>query len=440
VAISLIALMGMVVLVVDVGGLVTRRRELVNANDAAALAAAQSFAVNEAVCGVSEGPAQDAADDLAAQNVDSPGPFTLFDADCVAQTVTVEYDRQQDLFFAPVLGFGDETNVTATATAIWGQAGEGNPVPIELDPLLTADCVFEDEANGIFKPPGPCPTGYWFNNQDLTNSSWGLMNLETWSATPNGSCPAGGASLLADWISQNPDELLTLEFTSRPMYVCTDGGSQTPTWFNALEAQEGNVLLFPINDPEQMIFGPPTSQEQYAIMAFAPMKVENVLHGNDEEAIGTPGTPAQSGDCGNGVPIGLSVAGTVNLGVRADADCGAPSSVDAIPFSSVQVWSGSGANRVNYDKCSVASSNCDYLYNETTFELTWVNGATRAINKSVNFTWTVNATAGTPGACGIQASDPNAKCLVLSWAGPQLIGTTPQPGTGFGAEAITLVK
>ena len=41
VAISLIAIMGMVVLVVDVGGLLTLRRRIVAASDAAALATAQ---------------------------------------------------------------------------------------------------------------------------------------------------------------------------------------------------------------------------------------------------------------------------------------------------------------------------------------------------------------------------------------------------------------
>src|SRR3954470_2764520 len=42
VALCLIALMGMLVLVVDVGGLLWNRRAMVNASDAAALAAAKS--------------------------------------------------------------------------------------------------------------------------------------------------------------------------------------------------------------------------------------------------------------------------------------------------------------------------------------------------------------------------------------------------------------
>jgi hypothetical protein len=269
------------------------------------------------------------------------------------------------------------------------------------------------------------------------------MNLATWSETPNSSCPAGGASELAEWILQNPEFALSVEFTSTPMYVCTDGGSQTPTWFEALQSQVGEVVLFPVNDPEQMIFGPPTSREQYAIIAFAPMKIEAVYQGNDPIAIGTPGTPAKSGTCGSaGVDLNLSAGGTVNLGVRASASCGAPTVIDAIPYAGVGVYSGTGTNRKNYVKCPpTGGSNCDFRYDETTFDLTWVNGANRADpGKKVTLSWTVNATPGTPGECGIQVSDPNAKCLVLSWGGPQLFGTNPQPGTGFGAKAITLVK
>ena len=45
VALSLVAMFGMIVLVVDVGGLLYKRRELVNASDAAALSGAQTCAL-----------------------------------------------------------------------------------------------------------------------------------------------------------------------------------------------------------------------------------------------------------------------------------------------------------------------------------------------------------------------------------------------------------
>jgi len=67
VALSLIALFGMVILAVDVGGLVAKRRTMVNTNDSAALAAARAYAIQEggALCGGNDGPAGAAADSLA---------------------------------------------------------------------------------------------------------------------------------------------------------------------------------------------------------------------------------------------------------------------------------------------------------------------------------------------------------------------------------------
>src|SRR5437763_341032 len=69
VAISLIAILGMVVLTVDLGALLVKRRSMVNAGDAGALAAAETFAQGLAQPGTNEGPAQQQADDLATQNV-----------------------------------------------------------------------------------------------------------------------------------------------------------------------------------------------------------------------------------------------------------------------------------------------------------------------------------------------------------------------------------
>jgi Flp pilus assembly protein TadG len=478
VAISLIALMGMVVLTVDVGGLVSRRREMVNANDAAALAAAKAFALNEngADCGVNEGPAQDFADALATSNVDGSN-LQLFDADCPNQTVTVEYDREQALFFAPVLGFGDSATVTATATAKWGQAQGGSPMPIEIDPHTTGECVYLDPNNpdGGFQQPRVCPEGYWFDPQSTDQSSaWGLLSLNEWAPDdgandPQASCDAsGGSADLKGWIDGSG--ALDVRLAEIPTYVCTRNGASEDTWFGPLQGEECpsfaptnyeqcRVVLFPINDPAQMVVNDPwlatqidagsTSREKYAIVAFAPMVVFRVLDGDDPEAIGTLGTPAQDVPCDES--LNLSVAGTVNLGVRANQDCSAPTTVDAIPYSTVVVYSGAGANRTTYNKCPpVGGSNCDYRYDERTFDLAWENAATRGGDaKSVQFNWMINATSGTPGACtnggtpGVPPTSPASRafCLQLAWAGPQLIGQDPgPPGAGFGAQAVTLVK
>jgi Flp pilus assembly protein TadG len=476
VAIALIALMGMVVLVVDVGGLVSRRRELVNANDSAALAAAKAFAMNEngAECGVNNGPAQGFADQLAAENVDAPGPPTLFVADCEEQTVTVEYDRDQDLFFAPILGFAQTARVTGTATAKWGQSQGGNPIPIELDPGTTGDCVYVDPSDpeGGFNQPQVCPDGYWFDPQSTDqNSAWGLLSLNEWAPDdgandPQAQCSAsGGSNDLGGWIDgSQPIEVTLAEI---PTYVCTRNGASTSTWLGPLQDQECptapdpdcKTFLFPVNDPSLMVVTNPwlptqtqagsTNREKYAIVAFAPMQVYKVYDGDDPGAIGTPGAAGPSGTCGNnGVPLNLSVAGTVNLGERARAACGAPTVIETIPYSSVIVSAGNGSNRVTYTKCPpVGGANCDYRYDESTFDLTWVNGATRiGPTKNVRLTWTAPGTPGTDGACGEDGIPPShppdrAFCLVLAWAGPQLIGQDPgPPGAGFGAQAIALIK
>ena len=67
VALSMVAIFGMVVLTVDLGGLLVKRRGMVNASDAAALAAAESFATNQASAN-NQGPAQSQADTYATQN------------------------------------------------------------------------------------------------------------------------------------------------------------------------------------------------------------------------------------------------------------------------------------------------------------------------------------------------------------------------------------
>jgi hypothetical protein len=462
------------VLTVDVGGLVARRRQMVNANDAAALAAAKAFALNEngADCGVNETPAQTFATSLASQNVDAPN-LALFDTDCAEQTVTVEYDKQQDLFFAPALGFGDSARVTASATAKWGQAMGGNPIPVELDPGRTNRCVFLDENNpdGGYRPAGRCPEGYWFDpNETDQNSAWGLLSLNEWAPEngandPQAACSAsGGSDDLAGQIDGS--ETIEVVLAQVPTYVCTRTGASTSTWLDALRdqacgeaeppASTCKTFLFPVNDPSRMVVNNPwlptqvqassTNREKYAIVAFAPMQIVAVYDGDDPEAIGTVGTPAQNVPCD--IDLNLSVAGTVNLGTRATESCNAPPSVDAIPYTSVEVYSGNGRNRVTFTKCPpVGGTNCDYRYDETTYDLTWVNVATRGgLAKQVKFNWVINAVAGTEGACardGVPPTTPPSRafCLVLRWAGPQLIGQQPgPPGPGFGAQAIALIK
>ena len=485
VAISLIALMGMVVLTVDVGGLVSRRREMVNANDAAALAAAKAFALNEngADCGVNEGPALNFANALAAANVDGSN-LQLFDADCPNQTVTVEYDKEQDLFFAPVLGFGDTATVTATATAKWGQSQGGNPIPIEIDPTTTGNCVYvdPDDPEGGFQQPQVCPDGYWFDPQSTDqNSAWGLLSLNEWAPEngandPQAQCSAaGGSNDLAGWIDGS--QTIDVRLSEIPTYVCTRNGASTSTWFGPLQNEECpsftpqsyeqcRVFLFPINDPAQMVVTNPwlptqieassTNREKYAIVAFAPMVVYRVLDGDDPEAIGTPAV-TNTGQCSD-VALGNSGAGDPNytggfggwdLAAFARANCGAPATgTPVITNVSVSRFRPPGPRPPALVQCTSPGQPvlCDWYFNPSNNILSWWNLASKDARNTVSFSWSVNVSAGTEGACGdngIPPSSPASRafCLQLAWAGPQLIGQDPgPPGAGFGAQAVTLIK
>ena len=136
VALSLVVIFAMIVLAVDVGGLLLRRRAMVNGSDAGALAAAKSCALvtdteipefqadlfaGDNVVGLTSG-----------QGGIDPGRTVNCDTD-INGHVTVEYTTPQDLWFAGVLGFGPTSNVTTDATAVWGPTGGDNPLPIVLD-------------------------------------------------------------------------------------------------------------------------------------------------------------------------------------------------------------------------------------------------------------------------------------------------------------------
>ncbi len=135
-AICLVVLMAAVALTTDVGGLLYRRREMVNGADAAALAAAME-------CSKGNGLVAAAAAANHQFEGDSPGSkATGYSVDSIAASpacggtaghITVRYTTQQPLYFAPVLGLSDHHAVTTEATASWGPAGPF-PIAVNLGP------------------------------------------------------------------------------------------------------------------------------------------------------------------------------------------------------------------------------------------------------------------------------------------------------------------
>src|SRR6476659_2478655 len=146
VALCLVALIGMIVLVVDVGGLLWNRRAMVNASDAAALSAAKSCILPATM---DPQTAEQAADALAAQNstgADTAPINILQSLGCdTADTgyVTVQYSANQQLFFAGIFG-ANQRPVTTQATAIWGPAGAANPMPIVIYQDWFQNCEFDE--------------------------------------------------------------------------------------------------------------------------------------------------------------------------------------------------------------------------------------------------------------------------------------------------------
>jgi Flp pilus assembly protein TadG len=417
VVICLVAFFGMVVLTVDVGGLMAKRRSMVNASDAAALAAAQSFALRkEAVCGSSEGGAQAQADQYATGNVAGATRLTGtagFQTDCAAQTVKVAYQTNQQLFFAQVLGFSNSTPVGSTATAIWGPTKGGTVIPLELDPSLTNQCVYPDGVPGdSFNDPQQCPKAYWFDNGSLTNSGWGLMNLNTWNVSFNASCDnSGGANDLAGWINQtNP---VSVSLTQIPTYVCITNGLKNTNWFNALAGWAGtdNTFLFPINDPAQMNYK--NGSEKYAIIGFAPMQIVSVISSKDAAAVGTSATCTTSVTLAKNQSIDLSTAALTTV----SGDC-------------------SGNPRRTISVQNVSGPSSDYTITPSATSDSVIFTANKAGTFQIRFSyWYGGACPGHEGS-----SNPNAYCLVLKWAGPKVIGVD-STGTGYGpAMAVRLVK
>jgi Flp pilus assembly protein TadG len=134
-ALVLVVMMGAVALTVDVGGMLYRRREMVNGADAAALAAALK-------CSKGLGAPAAQADALAIFPVNAPhaAGFTwtmnLSQCNNVTGSVSVTFTSTQPLYFAPVLGLSNSRTVTVAATGSWRLNGL---TPAVLHPVNGAD-------------------------------------------------------------------------------------------------------------------------------------------------------------------------------------------------------------------------------------------------------------------------------------------------------------
>ena len=298
VAILILVLVGMLALAVDGGILWAKYRGVRTANDAAALAAAYSCATGEGLAG-----AETAADDIAAANVSDAASTQAgtYPQGCVVEggQVTVYFGGEQTLMFAPAIGVSSPRPVAAQATALWGgAAGASNVAPLMLSLDRLSDCDIPDGPELVV---GVSRCFFWWDNGTpndttaLTNAEWGLVDLTTWGVEPWGGCGGNvSQSDVGDWITNGyPGSLL---IDPSPEYVCRGNGFQGNALNNDIESQAGEILFFPVNDPQQQVQSSGTlcrpdgvdgscTVQKYAMVGFAALEVTHVWTGQDAQTM-----------------------------------------------------------------------------------------------------------------------------------------------------------
>jgi hypothetical protein len=280
VAVLLMVLLGVLVLTVDLGSMVARKRVMVRAADSAALAAAQACAVAGQARTTAD--AERIADQLANENgaglnVGATNIVSITGCQTGRGQLTVRYTGTQPFYFAPALGFGGSGSVTAQATAAWG-----TPAPIPL----TISLGWFDQFSSCQLPldvDEECWVLFDNQHQDNTSANWGWMNIEGWypltsfSSLPGAHCSGPGTSTLRDEITlQGPFPSLTY---GTPAWVCTRTGN-TSAW-TAVDSIEGQVRMFPISDPTRIATGDMKNWRYVAY--FQPAVIVKVFDGNDRD-------------------------------------------------------------------------------------------------------------------------------------------------------------
>lgn len=408
VAVGLTGMLGMAALVVDMGALLVERRRMVAATDAAALAAAQTYAVEEggAFPSIFDGPAQAQADSLAAANRSGADreTYEAIGLSGSAGRVTVGYGTERDLYFAPILGF-ESAQVRWEATAMWGPAGGGNPVPIELDLPTVQSCLTGAVGS-------QCT--FWFD-QLLSSSSWGLLNLGEWDVGTAPHCTnAGGSNQVGGWITGEEHILVSLG-ESPATHTCAIDGHRSSNWYADLTSQIGSVKTFPVADPSQEVETP--GGEKYGIVSFTPLQVDGVYRGND---------PAATGDWSN-----CRFEWAPTPGAVLDLDLVSGTGCPGGAYSQTNISQPPTLHATRGGRRSFVEG-FHYTWDSSTHVVQWTSAPESQVN--VEFDW------GTGGACAGSRPDPNAYCLVTSYVGPHAGGIIPDPDVlDLGFRAVRLI-
>lgn len=425
VALCLIAVFAMVVLTIDVGGLLFERRAMVNASDAAALAAAQSCA-NTADATDPEGQ----ADQYATENVtDVPAAgidniTEMVGCDTSSGHVTVRYSEQHDLFFAAVLpGQDDQGTISTTATAEWVPGGSTNPVP-----FVIAAGAFQSGNCEVPNVPVDTVCHFWEDNGGggaggFGGSSFGYIdvNPDSWNVTNPNSCPNdSNKNSLRDYAELGGYDgrngpLLPLNYPDAT-WACGANGLSTPT-FTALAENKGEILAFPVVGPEVVTQG--SFVAAWNVIGFVKMELVDVIRAKDGAAGGS------TGSCVATVPAASATGGSAHTLSLFNA-AGCPNSTSALDL--VTGLSLRGCGNGGNSACTLGP---DYTLVPSTgvpLQVKFSRPMTNPIQ--VSFGWEYY------GVCGPPASNNSGYCFLLKWKGVQLGNT--DGGADFGITKVRL--
>jgi Flp pilus assembly protein TadG len=426
VALCLIVLMAAVALAVDVGGLMLRRRELVNGSDSAALSAARTCArggFDARFASIEEAADYEALANSLIKPAETTGANIVPALSTVCGEelghVSVQYTSQQGLYFAPVLGFNHESPVTTTATASWG-LGSNNAIPLVLSGQLQSTCP-QPPPNGT-NTIGQPPCGTWYDNDRLNNGNFGFLTLnpEGWDVPIGDNCSSaqsGGSNQLADWISGQDPTSIPLNWTD-PTYVCVESGlkGNSDPW-NELEKLVDQIRDFPITwegcGIPAVPCPPPGSAvsqgavyqsgniDKYDVIGFAALKIVGVYTPQQAQ-----GTPAVDETCSKSNTSTVIPSGTYTWNSFGTAiGCPANKLPTTLPVDSISDLTVDGL-----------VDGTGYTYDNSGITL----NAPVPSHSNVSFTWHMDATYG---PCGPPPPGNNsARCVVTQWLGSTLTG------------------
>jgi Flp pilus assembly protein TadG len=443
VAILLVAFLAAVALTVDVGGLLLRRRELVNGADSAALSAART-------CARGGSDSRFASPEIAADTaVRGNGAITSQEVSgtditeitaCGTQWghVSVQYTSQQALHFAPVLGFDQTSPVSFAATASWG-LGSNNPVPIVLSSLLTDRCPV---------PPSGTPTvgetcAFWYDNDRLGGGNFAFLSLnpQGWDVPIDSNCSqaqSGGTSKLTGWIDGTVPASVAINWTD-PTYVCTDsgirgvGGKTGPNsqiW-GALHDLIGETRDFPINwegpgapipgAPEQGMVFQQGNIDKYDIIGFASLTIVDVLSVNETEGgVGNCTTK-------NSNPITWTSSSlTLDVNTISSSTSGWQGCPPQVADNVMNVV----VTQARQSDPPCCTPGVDYSYDPVTRTITWMGAVPK--DTKVSFDWLIDPNNG---PCGQLPANSSAMCVITQWQ-----GSTLDPGFPPGTDNNTVLR